>query len=847
MADATIKRSRAGAGTPSPTHILRRLLPAAMLLVALGGCASGLRLALALGQPFPGFAGMWRKELTVFTISYVTPPFWSGLAAGLRVNDRLLCVDGYSLPMPATTASAYAGTLREDCAQGNARYPEIYAQRHDVNPDGALSFVVERRDNLLTIAGVPLLRFDPTMLAELFLPFFLLGTGFLAIAAVAYRAAPHEEINLVFAALTTAVAGLMLDQFSALRLSHWIPDFWPVSLVLQGFWLPFMGVLVFHLIALITTPHGLADRTRRGLGVYYGLSAVVSVLIFLTYVVKNQTLTAAMTWVSLAFCTVSSVSALIWGIVRLGTVFLSTQPRRIKRQSGLMALGLATVFAAVVPLYLYYLTDLAFYRFVQSLPYLGLGGVALIAYAILRYQLFVSKSRVLTILVVTALCALAANLVYLAIGQSVSFLPILAAAALTGVILQMRRGPGVALTRLLRRETLDYQTVAGFSQQVASLQGIDAIVAATADCLRRNLDAERVDTWLWDQERQAMSRFADGKPAGTAAAPPRLIETLLAHPDPLHSAAAQAADFASLLAEAGGSVIVWAPLVDHGQAIGLLGLGPRWTGEVYDQQDVRLVAILARQAALAILNTRQIERLRATAQLIQQAEENERRKIARELHDTILQFLLVLTYGLDDLKERQAALTAEIERWQDRISAEAGQLRNLLNYLRAPELLVQQGLVRSLEAWLNQVQHETAMAIEADLAPEVEPVLSTEAKVAIYRVCREAVHNAVKHSGGSRVVVTVQPDGDSVRFSIEDDGQGFDVDTAMAGGEKGYSSLQDLRIYVESVGGHLAVQSSSDEGTSIRGWNPLKPSSLFQNLAKPSLEVVGSKLNSVKS
>ena len=102
-----------------------------------------------------------------------------------------------------------------------------------------------------------------------------------------------------------------------------------------------------------------------------------------------------------------------------------------------------------------------------------------------------------------------------------------------------------------------------------------------------------------------------------------------------------------------------------------------------------------------------MERLRATAQLIQQAEENERRKIARELHDTILQFLLVLTYGLDDLKERQAAQAAEIERWQDRISAEAGQLRNLLSYLRAPELLVQQGLVPSLQSWLEQVQQET--------------------------------------------------------------------------------------------------------------------------------------------
>ena len=67
-----------------PLNFLGRLLPLAMLIVLLGGAASGLRLALALGQPLPGFASMWRKELQVFTVSYVTPPHWQGIAAGMR-------------------------------------------------------------------------------------------------------------------------------------------------------------------------------------------------------------------------------------------------------------------------------------------------------------------------------------------------------------------------------------------------------------------------------------------------------------------------------------------------------------------------------------------------------------------------------------------------------------------------------------------------------------------------------------------------------------------------------------------------------------------------------------------
>lgn len=796
---------------------LQRLLPWAMAAVFLSGVGGGVRLAVALGQPQPGFAAMWRKELYMFTVSYVTPPHWPGIAAGMRVNDHLLCIDGYTLPIKSTGQGPDQQSLQQTCANGAASYPQIFRQRLAAGR-AAVSFLVERSDRLLIIERVPLLRLNLAMLAELVLPFFLLGLGLLAIAAVVYRAGPHEEINLVFAALTTALAGLMLDQFSALRLSPLVPDYWPVSLILQGLWLPFMGVLIFQLIALITTPDGLSPRTRRGLRAGYGLAAVVAALVLLTYVIDNQALTTPITWFSLLFCAAGSLLALAWGFLRLGTVYFSTNSRRTRRQTGLMALGIAVVFTTIVPLYLYYLTDVPLHRFVQSLPYVGLGGVALIAYAILRYQLFSSKSRVLTILVVTTLCVLIANLVYLLIGQRVGILPILAATLLTGLVLEARQGPMAFFNRLLRREVLDYRTVAQFSEQVGQLQELNSLLTGIRQPLHDSLDVEHTAVWLCDPAQPGqLRRFVNGTAIASMPVPEDLKMTLLAHPDPMRASQQQAQPLQALAADC-EPIAVWAPLVERGEAAGLLGLGPRWTGEVYGERDLQLIGILARQMTLSILNARQLERLQAMSQLIAQAEENERRKIARELHDTILQFLLVLTYGLDDLKERQSALTGDIERWQERISAEAGQLRNLLSYLRAPELLVQQGLIPSLQKWLEQVQQETTMAIETDLAPEVEPLLSTEAKVAIYRVCREAVHNALKHSGGSRVVVRIWRDGESVRFSVEDDGHGFDVDPALAGGDKGYSSLKDLRIYVESVGGRLEVRSAHGEGTAIKGW-----------------------------
>ncbi len=191
------------------------------------------------------------------------------------------------------------------------------------------------------------------------------------------------------------------------------------------------------------------------------------------------------------------------------------------------------------------------------------------------------------------------------------------------------------------------------------------------------------------------------------------------------------------------------------------------------------------------------------------------------IDDTILQFLLVLTYNLDDLRERQAELAPEVERWQDRISAEAGQLRDLLSYLRAPELLVQQGLIASLKAWIDRTRQDTAIAIQTDLATDAERVVSVEVQVTLYRVFREAIRNAVKHSSGRYIKAQLCLEGDHVRFSIQDDGVGFDVAQALQAGSRGYSSLLDMRIYVENVGGRLDIRSAPGKGSLIEGQVPI--------------------------
>lgn len=806
-----------------PWRLLRRVLPVAMLIVLLLGLGGGVRMAFYVGQPFPGFALMWRKESKLLTVSWTTPSHWPAIATGqMRINDRILCIDGYH-PSPDSPIygleSLYAAI---QCENGEQHYAAIFRERF-ASGDPTVEFLVDREGTLLRVPNVPLVRFTWSMLAETYLPVFFLGLGLLIVGAVVYRADPKAEANLTFCVFATLIAVLILQQTYVGRFSDrsaGIADTRAISLVMIAPWMPLLGVVTFHLISLLTDQSGFLQFAGRVLRSYYGVSLAFAALGLFVYAEPVESLTIIPNWVYTWFLSGSALFAWVWGTISLAWTARHTSSRRTRRQALLVLTGLVVMAVLLAPALITTFINVSIFRYVYSLPYFALAFVALLAYAILRYQLFSAKSSVLIALLVVIFCIVTANVVYLAIGQASGFLPILAATLITAASLTARRGPTTFFTRLLRRETLDYGVVARFGQQVGGLQHSTALIQATWDCLARDLEVEHLHIWLLDEELRRLEYFRDGQLADSIAIPMGLVEQLTKQWGPQRSGSPANAPYTRWLAA--NDVMLWVPLTDRGHAVGLMGLGPRWTGEIYDEPDVQLIGILSRRLALSILNTRQLERLQATSRLILQAEENERRKIAHELHDTVLQFLLVLTYGLDDLRERQAALAGEIEHWQDRISAEASQLRGLLSYLRAPELLVQQGLVHSLHAWLGQMRQETSLTIETDLDEEIEPLLTTEAKVAIYRVCREAVHNAVKHAQATRIMLHLGQDDQRVVLVVEDNGQGFDVTQALEPKAKGYSSLQDMSIYMKSIGGRLEVRSTPEMGTTIDAWTPIK-------------------------
>lgn len=809
-------------GLSPPLHLLRRALPVLMIVMLAGGLLGGARLIPALGQPFPGVALMWRKELKLLVVSWATPPHWPGLDPGrLRVNDRVLCIDGYH-PSPDSVVYGldprYAEAL---CPRGGKTYFEVFRARFEADAPATVTFRVDRDGEIITVPDVPLSTFDLVSLAEVFLPNFLLGVGLLIVGLVVYRANPRVEINLIFTLFVAILAGLVMQESGAARFCAQLADMRLVVLATTAPWTPLLGAALFHLMSLFTDRPPLLALARWIRRPYYGLSGLFSLLGIFVYTLNDHPVTIIFDWPFSRFVAVSILLSAFWSLVTLLWTWRATPSRRLRRQTGLILAGMAMTAPVLLAYGAALFLDAA-YSYINYAPYLGLGVLGVIAYAILRYQLFTARASILTALLIAIGCILMANLVYLLVGQITGFLPILAAALLTGLALEARQGPSAFFNRLLRREMLHYHVIARFGRRVGSLQHIESLVQAARRAFQEDLEIEYVHVWLLDLERRTLTRYDAGARVSALSISPEFIARLSDQPAPIHAAAPEAAGYHAVLDTAPSQpVAVWAPLMERGQAVGVLGLGPRWTGEVYDAQDLDLIGILARQMALSILNTRQWARIQQMSHALAQAEENERRKIARELHDTVLQFLLVLTYGLDGLKEQCVTSADEIEQWQDRISAEAAQLRDLLSYLRAPEMLVQRGLAAALETWIAQARQDTAMHIQTDLPPAVEAALSVEVKVAVYRVFREAIRNALKHSQGSCVAVQWQRAGDWVQFSIQDDGAGFDVAQALLAGGRGYSSLQDVRIYVENVGGWCDIRSAPGEGTVVSGAVPV--------------------------
>jgi signal transduction histidine kinase len=197
------------------------------------------------------------------------------------------------------------------------------------------------------------------------------------------------------------------------------------------------------------------------------------------------------------------------------------------------------------------------------------------------------------------------------------------------------------------------------------------------------------------------------------------------------------------------------------------------------------------------------------------SQENERRRIAREIHDQLGQELTGLMLGLKvleaDLPERTpgSRRLRELQAAVDRIGREAHEMALELR----PTVLDDLGLRAALDLLIRRWCARAGVPVDFHFATLGTGRFAPDVETSVYRVVQEALTNVARHAGAARVSVIVEHRDDQLIALVEDDGRGFDPDTTDRGGRLGLSGMNER---ITQVGGTLHVESSPGGGATVR-------------------------------
>jgi signal transduction histidine kinase len=203
-----------------------------------------------------------------------------------------------------------------------------------------------------------------------------------------------------------------------------------------------------------------------------------------------------------------------------------------------------------------------------------------------------------------------------------------------------------------------------------------------------------------------------------------------------------------------------------------------------------------------------------------EAQEQERSRIARELHDDIGQRLAMLTIDLDQVRQIWPDLPPEVlsrllDLRQQATQISAG-VQSLSHDLHSSQLEYL-GAVAGMKSWCKEFGKRQGLQI--NYSHNVRSTLSTEIGLCLFRLLQEALHNAAKHSGVKRIEVELsENDSAEIQLTIRDSGKGFDVDAVKQGKGLGLTSMRER---VRLVNGTIAIESKPRAGTTIRVRVPL--------------------------
>jgi len=220
------------------------------------------------------------------------------------------------------------------------------------------------------------------------------------------------------------------------------------------------------------------------------------------------------------------------------------------------------------------------------------------------------------------------------------------------------------------------------------------------------------------------------------------------------------------------------------------------------------------------------EALAAMTRRLIEAQEQERSRIGRELHDDINQRLALLAIELEQLKDNPVDVSNSLQQLLEKTNALSHDVQALSHELHSSRLEYL-GVVSGMKSLCREFSERQKM--EVDFRSDVSSPLPFEIGLSLFRVLQEALKNAVKHSGVKRVEVQVVEQSNEVHLLVRDSGNGFDIEAARQGSGLGLTSMQER---VRLVNGTIAFESKPMAGTTIHVRVPFKSEYIAQKSRK---------------
>ncbi len=215
----------------------------------------------------------------------------------------------------------------------------------------------------------------------------------------------------------------------------------------------------------------------------------------------------------------------------------------------------------------------------------------------------------------------------------------------------------------------------------------------------------------------------------------------------------------------------------------------------------------------------QLAGLRRFAISVQQAQEEERARISRELHDDLCQRLSGMKFAAEVITDRilpgNRKVIRQLRSFEDELDRAISEVRRISGNLR-PSVLDDFGLMSALKLLCKDFQSQhgirTSLEVESPVPEELDP----DVEIALYRIAQEALSNIAKHAKASAATIRLRVQNSSLRLLIEDNGKGFTSDRAAIAREPGHGlGLISMRERTELLGGVFVVDSTANAGTTL--------------------------------